>query len=53
MAGLWFDDAQALLAARESLEWAASREDQANFIDHSRVAYFVSEQHIILDHLTP
>ncbi len=49
MAELWFDDVEALLAARESPEWKASGEDEANFIDHHKVAYFVSEEHIILD----
>ncbi len=49
MAELWFDDVEALLAARQSPEWKASSEDEANFIDHSKVAYFVSEEHIILD----
>jgi uncharacterized protein (TIGR02118 family) len=49
MAELWFDDVEALLAARQSPEWKASTEDEANFIDHSKVAYFVSEEHIILD----
>ena len=47
MAELWFDDVQALLAARQSPEWKASSEDEANFIDLSKVAYFVSEEHII------
>ncbi len=49
MAELWFDDIDALLAARESAEWKASTDDEANFIDHSKVAYFVSEEHVILD----
>jgi len=53
MAELWFDDAQALLAARQSPEWRASHEDEANFIDRDKVAYFVSEEHIILDQPTP
>jgi uncharacterized protein (TIGR02118 family) len=48
MAELWFDDIEALLAARESPEWKASTDDEANFIDHSKVAYFVSEEHVIL-----
>lgn len=48
-AELWFDDIEALLAARQSPEWKASTEDEANFIDHSKVAYFVSEEHIISD----
>ena len=49
MAELWFDNAEALLAARESREWNASSEDEVNFIDHTRVAYFVSEEHVILE----
>ncbi len=49
MVELWFDDVEALLAARQSAEWKASSEDEANFLDRKRVAYFVSEEHIILD----
>ncbi len=52
MAELWFDDAQALMAARQSPEWIASHEDEANFVDHSKAAYFVSEEHVIMDQLT-
>jgi hypothetical protein len=40
---------EALLAARESPQWKASSEDEKNFIDHNKVAYFVSEEHTILD----
>lgn len=47
MAELWFDDMAALLAARKTLEWRAASEDEANFIDHHKVAYFVSEEHVI------
>ena len=49
MAELWFEDWEALLAARQSPEWKASTEDEKNFIDHSKVAYFVSEERIISD----
>jgi uncharacterized protein (TIGR02118 family) len=49
MAELWFDDMEALLAARQSAEWKASTEDEKYFIDHSKVAYFVSEEHVIKD----
>jgi hypothetical protein len=52
MAELWFDDFEALLAARQSAEWKASTADEANFIDHNRVAYFLSEEHVILDTTT-
>jgi uncharacterized protein (TIGR02118 family) len=51
MAELWFDDIEALQAARQSTEWEASSKDEENFIDHTKVAYFVSEEHgIIQDH---
>ena len=49
MAELWFDDEKTLLAARQSAEWKASVEDEANFIDHAKVAYFVTKEYTILD----
>lgn len=49
IAELWFDDMEALRAARQSPEWKTSTEDEENFIDHSKVASFVSEERIILD----
>jgi uncharacterized protein (TIGR02118 family) len=49
VAELWFDSMEDLRAARQSPEWKASSEDEVNFIDHSRVALFVSEEHSILD----
>jgi uncharacterized protein (TIGR02118 family) len=49
VAELWFDDAQALLAARLSPEWKATTEDEVNFIDHRKVAYLLSEEHLIMD----
>lgn len=48
IAELWFDDVPALLQARRSPEWKESNEDERNFIDHKRVAYFVSEEHVIV-----
>jgi uncharacterized protein (TIGR02118 family) len=47
MAELWFDDLDALLAARESSEWRVSAEGEARFIDEGRVAYFIAEEHEI------
>jgi uncharacterized protein (TIGR02118 family) len=44
MAELWFDDWASLLAARQSAEWQRSSADEANFIDHKKVAYFVCEE---------
>ena len=49
MAELWFDDIETLLRARQSPEWRASSQDEANFIDDRKVAYFVSEEYVILD----
>jgi uncharacterized protein (TIGR02118 family) len=49
MAELWFDDMEALLAARHSPQWKTASQDEVNFIDHQKVAYFVSEEHIIRD----
>jgi uncharacterized protein (TIGR02118 family) len=48
VAELWFDSVEDLLAARQSPEWQASTADEANFIDHTKVAYFVTEEHIIM-----
>jgi uncharacterized protein (TIGR02118 family) len=47
VAELWFDDIAALLKAQQSLEWKISSEDEQNFIDLSKIAYFVSEEHEI------
>jgi uncharacterized protein (TIGR02118 family) len=49
VAELWFDSVESLLAARRSEEWTASTSDEENFVDHSKVAYLVTEEHIILD----
>jgi hypothetical protein len=42
------DDVPAILRARQSAEWAASTADEANFVDPSRSAYFISEEREIL-----
>ena len=44
MAELWFDSIETLLHARQSKEWRRSAADEENFIDHSKVAYFVTEE---------
>lgn len=49
MAELWFDDVERLLAARQSPEWKAASEDEANFINPNRVAYLVTEEFVIFD----
>jgi uncharacterized protein (TIGR02118 family) len=45
MVELWFDDAAALLSARNTPEWDASSKDETNFIDNRKTAYFVTEEH--------
>jgi uncharacterized protein (TIGR02118 family) len=47
IAELWFDTIEDLLAARQSPEWRFSTADESNFIDHTRVAYFVTQEHAI------
>lgn len=49
MAELWFDDVESLLAARQSPQWKASTDDELNFINQARTAYFLSEEHVIVD----
>ena len=48
MAELWFDDLKSILEARQSAGWAASTADEANFVDRSRTANFLSEERQIL-----
>ncbi|MFN2566945.1 MAG: EthD domain-containing protein [Gemmatimonadaceae bacterium] len=47
VAELWFDDVDALLAARVSEEWRRSGLDEANFIDLASAAYLVTEERCI------
>jgi uncharacterized protein (TIGR02118 family) len=49
VAELWFDDVASLLRARQSAEWKTATRDETHFIDHQHVAYFVSEEHVIVD----
>ncbi len=44
MAELWFDDMAALETARHSPEWRASTVDEANFIDQTRTALFLTQE---------
>ncbi len=47
VAELWFDDVDSLLAARQSSERKASTEDEAHFVDHAKVAYLITEEHVV------
>jgi uncharacterized protein (TIGR02118 family) len=48
MAELWFDDQDAVIAARSSAEWKAASDDERHFIDHTRTAYFLSHERTLL-----
>ena len=48
-AELWFDDLDALRAAMRTPELAAAMEDEQNFIDHTRVASFVTEEKPVVE----
>ena len=48
-AELWFDDLDAMRGAMRSPEVAAALEDEKNFIDHSRVASFVTIEKPIVE----
>ena len=47
MAELWFDDMEALLAARQTFPWQASSADERHFVDPTRTAFFIAEEHEI------
>ncbi|HEY8172248.1 MAG TPA: EthD family reductase, partial [Dehalococcoidia bacterium] len=47
-AELWFDSLDAMREAMGSDEVRAALEDEKNFIDHSRVASFVTVEHVIV-----
>ncbi len=48
VAELWFDDWKALEAAMATKEVAAALEDERKFIDHSRTAFFIAEEHHVI-----
>ncbi|MCH7812145.1 MAG: EthD domain-containing protein [Chloroflexi bacterium] len=48
-AELWFDDMDALRKAMASPETEAAREDERNFIDHSKVFFIVTEEKPVVE----
>jgi len=48
-AELWYEDLDAIRAAAQSPEFAAAREDERNFIDHSRVVAFITEEKPVVE----
>ncbi len=47
-AELWFDDMASLRSAMQSPETRAALEDEKNFIDHTRVASFITEENVVV-----
>ena len=48
-AELWFDDLDAMRAAMQTPELKAALEDEKNFIDHTRVASFVTVEKPVVE----
>ena len=48
-AEVWFDDMDALRVAFRSPEVAAAREDELNFIDHSKSAMFITDEKPVVE----
>src|SRR5262245_31709441 len=48
MAESWFDDMEALLAARKTIEWQLSSDDEINFIDPGKIAFFITQEYQIV-----
>ena len=48
-AELWFDSIEALRDAMRTPELAAALEDEKNFIDHSRVASFITTEKPVVE----
>ena len=49
VAELWFDDMAALQQAMASPELKAAREDERNFVDHSRTFLIVTEEKPVVE----
>jgi uncharacterized protein (TIGR02118 family) len=48
-AELWFDDLESMRQAMRSPEVQAAREDERNFIDHSKVFAIVTEENVVVE----
>ena len=48
-AELWFDDMDAWEKAMASPELMAAREDERNFIDHSKVFFIITEEKAVVE----
>ena len=48
VAEVWFEDLDSLRSAMNSPQVAAALEDEKNFIDHSRVAMFLTEEYVVV-----
>jgi len=47
-AELWFDDLESMRQGMRSPEVQAAREDERNFIDHSKVFAIVTEENVVV-----
>ena len=48
-AELWFDDLESMRQAMRSPEVAAAQADERNFIDHTRVCAFITEEKPVVE----
>ena len=53
IAEMWFDDTAAMKALRTDPAYAAVQADEANFIDRSRMALLITEEHVVLEGPAP
>jgi uncharacterized protein (TIGR02118 family) len=53
IAEVWFDDAAAMRALRDTAELAAVQADEARFIDRETMGLIVTEDHVIVDGAVP
>ena len=49
IAELWFDDSGAMRALRDTREMAAVHEDEARFIDRSKMGLIITDEHVVKD----
>ncbi len=49
VAELWFDDLESMRAAFASPENQAAREDEKNFIDHSKAFLIIAEEKLVVE----
>ncbi len=53
IAELWLDDKDSLIAASRSLEFAAAKRDEANFVDPARLVELLTTETVVRDRSAP